>query len=303
MFYLVKTTETNMANWDGISEFVAVAETNGFTSAAKKLNTSVAHISRRVAGLETRLATKLLNRTTRKITLTEAGILYLEHCRKLVEGLENAELSLSQLQSSPEGKLTVTAPVAFGERHIAPIINDFMAQYLGVRVELILSNDRLDFFEHGIDVAIRLGNLEDSSFIAKKLGNRQLFLCAHQSYLEKYGSPTTLSSLKSHRCLVGSIDHWRFEQNGQEKLVKINGVLTCNSGPVLLDAVHKGLGIAQLPGYYVKDDFLAKKLVEVLPSFRPQDEGIWALYPDKKHMPMKIKLFIEFIANNLKEKQ
>ncbi len=167
-----------MANWEGVSEFVAVAETNSFTGAANKLKTSVAQISRRVSALEERLAVKLLHRTTRKVSLTEAGQLYYQQCKHLVEGLELAELAVTQMQAEPKGLLKVTAPVTYGEMNLAPLLHQFIEKYPQVNLDLNLTNQKLDLIEQGVDVAIRLGRLQDSSLIAKRLSSRQLYVCA-----------------------------------------------------------------------------------------------------------------------------
>lgn len=211
------------------SEFVAVAETHSFTAAANKLATSVAQVSRRISTLEERLAVKLFNRTTRKVTLTEAGHVYFQQCKHLVEGLELAELAVTQMQSTPKGLLKVTAPVTFGEQNLAPLLHQFLEQFPQVDLELMLTNQKLDLIEMGFDVAIRLGRLQDSSLIAKRLLSRQLYVCASPSYLDRYGEPYTLSELARHQCLVGSVDYWRFRDAKSEKSIRVTGRIHCNS--------------------------------------------------------------------------
>jgi len=288
-----------MANWEGISEFVAVAESNSFTKAAQKLSTSVAQISRRVSALEQRLSIKLLNRTTRKITLTEAGQGYFQDCRILVEGLEQAELAVTQIHSIPKGPLKITAPSTFGEQYIAPLINQFLLQYPQVNIELVLTNQKLDLIDTGVDIAVRLGKLEDSTLIAKRLAYRQLYVCASKQYIEHNGKPLTISDLKNHQCLVGSIDDWRFNDKGNEKTIRVTGPFKCNSGPALLDAAMKGLGIVQLPDYYVKSELNSGNLIELLPELRVGQEGIWALYPENRTLSTKVRLMIDFLSDQL----
>ena len=185
-----------MDNWLGINEFVAVVETASFTKAAKQLDTSVAQVSRKVASLEQRLASKLLLRTTRKITVTEAGLHYFQHCQHLVEGLKQADLALSDLSQVPQGLLKVTAPITYGEQIISPLLNTFMQDYPDLKLQLILSNQTLDLVTENIDLAIRVGQLEDSTMMAKKLTQRQLYVCASPAYIEQYGLPFTLSELE-----------------------------------------------------------------------------------------------------------
>jgi len=288
-----------MANWEGVLEFVAVVETQSFTQAAKKLKTSVAQISRRVSAMEERLAVKLLIRTTRKISVTEAGQTYYDHCRNLVEGLEAAELAVTQMQSTPKGLIKVTAPVAYGESYIVPLLHDFLELHPQIDLDVNLTNLTLDLVENGIDVAIRLGRLKDSSLIAKRLASRQLYVCGTSTYLEKYGTPHTLSELTHHNCLVGSSDHWHFKDNKVEKSVRVNGRIHCNSGVALLDAASRGLGLVQLPDYYVQDALNSGALIEVLSDYRDDKEGIWALYPDNRNLSPKVRLLVDYLAERL----
>ncbi|REL29296.1 LysR family transcriptional regulator [Thalassotalea euphylliae] len=288
-----------MANWEGVSEYVAVAETASFTLAANKLSTSVAQVSRRVSALEERLAVKLLHRTTRKVTLSEAGQVYFQQCKHLVEGLEMAELAVTQMQTSPKGLVKVTAPVTYGEQHLAPLLNQFLARYPQVNIDLNLTNQRLDLLEAGIDLAVRLGRLTDSTMIAKRLASRQLYVCASKKYLERHGEPHSLSELAHHQCLVGSVEHWRFQENAREKSIRVAGRLKCNSGNALLDAAKQGLGLVQLPDYYIKDALQSGELIEVLHQYRDDKEGIWALYPKNRNLSPKVRLLIDFLAEQI----
>lgn len=288
-----------MANWEGVSEFVAVAAHHSFTAAAQQLSTSVAQVSRRVAALEDRLAVKLFNRTTRRVTLTDAGQVYFHQCQHLVEGLELAELAVTQMQTAPKGLIKITASVMYGEQHLAPLINEFLIQYPQLEIELILTNQKLDLIENSIDCAIRLGKLEDSSMKAKRLSSRQLYVCASHDYLARFGEPHTLSELNRHQCLRGSVDYWRFNEQGREKSLRITGRMKCNSGYALHDAARKGLGLVQLPDYYVKEDLATNTLIEVLPSYRCEREGVWALYPSSRHLSTKVRLLLDFLAEQL----
>ncbi|ASA56576.1 LysR family transcriptional regulator [Vibrio gazogenes] len=291
-----------MAIWDGVSEFVAVAETESFTRAAQKLTTSVANVSRRVAALEERLAIKLLLRTTRKVSLTEAGQVYYQQCKQLVEGLEHAERTVTQMQQMPIGRLKVTAPVTYGEQKIAPLLHDFLQLYPKLELELVLTNRQLDLIENGVDLAIRLGQLHDSSFVVRKLSPRRLHVCAAPAYLAQYGEPYTLSELAKHQCLVGTNDHWRFKDHHHARSLGIRGRIRCNSGVVLLDAALKGMGLAQLPDYYVEPYLASGQLVEVLTRYRDDREGVWALYPQNRHISPKVRLLSDYLYESLSEK-
>ncbi|CCQ10502.1 Transcriptional regulator, LysR family, in formaldehyde detoxification operon [Pseudoalteromonas luteoviolacea B = ATCC 29581] len=288
-----------MATWEGVSEFVAVAQLSSFSQAAVRLDTSVAQVSRKVNFLEQRLGVKLLNRTTRKVTLTEAGLLYFNKCKHLVDELALAELAVTHMQQQPSGHLKITAPVTYGEKHLAPVLNDFLVDYPQIELELILTNQRLDLIELGIDLAIRLGQLRDSSLIAKRLATRQLYVCASPEYLSNHGEPHTLSELPHHQCMQGTIDAWRFLDNNQETTIRIEGRMRCNSGFALRDAALKGLGIVQLPDYYIQEDLEQLRLIEILKPYRAQREGIWALYPKNRFLPAKVQLVIKYLAERL----
>ncbi|WP_261815812.1 LysR family transcriptional regulator [Vibrio gallicus] len=288
-----------MANWEGINEFVAVAQNQSFTGAAQQLATSVANISRRVHSLEQRLGIKLLLRTTRKVSLTEAGATYYHHCKPLVEGLGMAELAVTQLQSSPQGRIKVTAPVTFGEQVLAPLMHQFLLEYPQVELELVLSNQRMDLIEDGFDLAIRLGRLQDSTMMAKKLLNRDVFVCSSPEYLERHGEPHTLSELKHHQCLRGSVKYWRFDDKGNERLIHVDGRIQCNSGYALVDAAIKGLGIVQLPDYYVQSYLASGKLIELLKAYRGKQEGVWALYPQNRMLTSKVRTLIDYLSDTL----
>lgn len=292
-----------MANWEGINEFVAVVETQSFTGAAEKLSTSVANISRRITALEAKLAVKLLVRTTRKVSVTEVGETYYQHCKPLVEGLMLAELAVTQLQATPTGKIKMTAPVTFGEQVLAPLMHQFLLQHPQIELDLVLSNQRMDLVEEGYDLAIRLGKLEDSSMMARKLLERHVFVCASPSYLSRCGEPYTLSELKQHQCLRGSTKYWRFDDKGAERLIHVEGRLQCNSGYALVDAALKGLGIVQLPDYYVQPYLEAGDLVEVLTPYRGNQEGIWALYPQNRMLTSKVRTLIDYLSTALNREQ
>ncbi|HDY7664900.1 TPA: LysR family transcriptional regulator [Vibrio vulnificus] len=290
-----------MANihWEGVNEFVAVAESGSFTQAATRLETSIANVSRRVGQLEERLGVKLLLRSTRKVSLTEAGQIYVQHCRSILEGLHQAELAVTQMQQTPQGKLRITAPVTYGEQKIAPLLNDFLIRYPKIDLELVLTNQKLDLIEQGVDIAVRLGQLEDSSSMARRLSDRHLHVCATPEYFEQHGMPHTLSDLSSHNCLVGTHDHWRFKESHQGRSIKVNGRIRCSSGVVLLDAALKGIGLVQLPDYYVDEHLRAGRLIEVLAHFRDDREGVWALYPHNRHLSPKVRLLVDHLAQHL----
>ena len=288
-----------MYHWEGVSEFAAVVEKGSFTAAAAHLGISTAQVSRQISALESRLVTKLLYRTTRKVAVTEAGQIYYQHCHLILDGLKDAEQALNNLQDKPRGRLKITAPGTYGENKIAPLINDFITLHPELQVESVLTNQRADLLEGGYDLAIRVGKLEDSSMMAKRLTSRHLYVCASTAYLSSFGEPHSLSELSHHNCLQGTRDYWRFDINGKEQTVKIQGNLHCNSGLSLLDAALKGIGIVQLPDYYVLPAIAQKKLIVLLKNFEPKDEGVWALYPHNRHLSPKVRMLIDYLEEHL----
>jgi len=288
-----------MFNWEGVTEFVAVAETESFTAAAKQLDISTAQVSRQVSALESRLATKLFHRTTRKVSVTEAGTIYYQHCRQVLDGLTAAEDAISDMQSKPTGKLKVTAPVTYGEATIAPLINSFLARYPELDVELNLSNLKKDLIDEGIDVAIRQGNLEDSTMMAKRLSSRTFYVCASPEYLEAHGTPLTPRELEKHNCLQSMNDYWYFQKNGKSQNIRLRGNLRSNSGHALLDAALKGIGIVQLPGDYVCPHTETGQLTILLEDYRAPDQGVWAIYPHNRHLSPKVRMLLDYLGEEL----
>ncbi len=288
-----------MKEWLGVSEFIAVAEQGSFSAAARQLGMSVAQVSRNVRELESQLQVLLLQRSTRQLHLTAAGEFYLAQCRPLLHGLQQARQQLLDLQSQPSGPLKVTAPVFYGETVLAPVLHQFLLRYPQLQLELDLSNQQRDLVRDGFDCAIRLGQLTDSGLQARKLGSRQLYLAASPAYLQQHGTPEDVAALARHQCLVGTVECWRFMQDGQPLQIRPAPYLKCNSGVALTDAALKGLGIAQLPHYYLLAHLQQGTLVELLPQLQPKDDGIWALYPANQHLPHKVRLLLDFLQQQL----
>jgi len=298
--------------WDGVSEFVYVAEYESFTRAAKELGISTAQVSRQISALEKRLNIKLLYRTTRKVSLTEEGRVFYQHCRGVLDGLDAAEQAVSRFQSTPQGRIKLTAPMTYGEQQLLPLVNDFMVQYSDIEVTAFLSNQKVDLIDGGYDLAIRIGKLSDSTMMAKKLSHRTNFVCAAPSYLDTYGIPHSLSELSQHNCLLGTRDYWHFIDTyqidtdpqtnnsvGKERNLRVSGNIQYNSGHSLVDAALKGLGIVQLPDYYVQKYLASGELISLLDDYREPEESIWAIYPHNRHLSPKIRLLVDYLAERL----
>lgn len=288
-----------MSLWEGLDEFVAVAETGRFTAAAERLGLSSSHISRQVARLEERLQTRLFYRSTRKVALTEAGQTFLQHCQRLVDARDEALRAVNDLTGEPKGLLRMTCAVAYGERFIVPLVNEFMARHPQLRVEIELSNRPLDLVHEGLDLAIRLGRLQDSRLVATRLAPRVMYLCAAPSYLERYGRPHSLSELGRHNCLIGSSDQWSFLAEGREQTVRVQGNWRCNSGEAVLDAALRGFGLCQLPDYYVLEHLQNSRLVSLLEQHQPPNTAVWAIYPQQRHLSPKVRQLVDLLKEGL----
>ncbi|ASG65386.1 LysR family transcriptional regulator [Idiomarina piscisalsi] len=289
-----------MKLWQGISEFAAVAEKQSFTAAAKQLGLSVAQVSRNIAALESRLQMQLLYRSTRSVSLTEEGKLYLPHCQHLVASLRDADQAIQQRTQQPQGLIRITAPVYYGERFIAPLLNDFLQIYQDCRLDLQLSNEQVDLIEGSYDVAIRLGQLGNPRLRARKLGTRRHYVVGAPSYFKSFGEPETINELEAHRCFTGTVKQWRFEVEGRSETFRPELYLHCNNGLALRDAAIKGLGLAMLPDYYVTEALETGQLKEVLGQFRQEDDGIWALYPENRQVIPKVRVLLDYLLENLK---
>jgi DNA-binding transcriptional LysR family regulator len=289
----------NMTDWDGLEEFTLVAETGRFSEAARRLEMSSSHVSRQIARLEERLQTRLFYRSTRTVTLTEAGKIFLPHCQHLLDARNEALKAVRDLSSEPRGLLRMTCSVAYGEDFIMPRVNEFLERYPQLRVEMTLTNQRLDLVQGSYDLAIRLGRLPDSSLVATRLAARQLYLCAAPGYIERHGAPHSLSELPRHNCLIGSDDHWSFRQNGRDLSVRVQGNWRCNSGRSVLEAALRGLGLCQLPDYYVTEHLERGTLRPLLSHLQPPDAGVWAVYPQQRNLSPKVRGVIDHLKATL----
>lgn len=288
-----------MNPWEGLDEFVAVAELGSFQRAAERLRVSSSHVSRQVARLEDRLQARLLYRTTRRVSLTEAGQTFLGRCQRLIEERNEAFRAVGDLHASPTGLLRMTCAVTYGERFIVPLVNDFMARHPQLRVEIELTNRALDLVHEGFDLAVRLGRLNDSSLVATRIAPRAMHLCAAPGYLQRYGRPHTLSELAGHNCLIGTSDSWLFQQEGREYLFRPRGNWRCNSGEAVLDAALRGFGLCQLPDYYVQGPLREGRLVALLEANQPPNTAVWAVYPQRRHPLPKVRLLVETLREGL----
>lgn len=288
-----------MSRWDGIDEFVAVAEAESFSRAALRLNLSTSGVSREVARLEDRLATRLLYRTTRQVSLTDAGRLFLARCRALIQERDLAMQLVGEDEGELKGQLRMTCSSAYGERYVVPAVNAFALAHPRLSLDIVLDDGVRDLVSDGFDLAIRFGRLGDSRLIARRLASRTRRLCAAPAYLAKAGAPASLAAIADHACVVGVSDTWTFSDDGVETSLRPRGRWRCNSGQAVLDAALAGLGLCQLPNFYVDGPITAGALVPLLEDHRPADEGVWAVYPHLRHLPAKVRLLVEHLEIQL----
>jgi DNA-binding transcriptional LysR family regulator len=280
--------------------FVRATELGGFASAAQDLGISPTMVGLHVRELENRLGSRLLNRTTRRQSLTEVGRLYYERCRQILLDIEDADRTASQLRAAPRGRLRVNAPVSYGVHALTPVIAEYLAAYPEVEVDLTVNDRVIDLVEEGIEVAVRVGVLADSGLIARPLAPYQLMICASPDYLAKFGQPRKPADLARHNCLAfdrwGAPHVWTFE-NGESAPVR--GVLRTNNGEALRVAALRGLGIIQQPRVLVADDIHSGRLVRVLSDYELPSRPMHLVYlPDRRPTP-KLRTFIDFVLARL----
>lgn len=293
--------EQRLDRFAAIESFVKVAETGSFSEAARRLRSSKSAVSRNVGALEAELGARLFHRTTRSLTLTEAGQGYFERAARILADLEEANLAVTRLQAAPRGRLRVNAPMSFGFLHLAPALPDFLAIYPDVSVDLVMNDRFVDLVDEGFDVAVRIGAMEDSSLIARRLAPVRRVVCASPDYLAARGTPSTPDDLRRHECLsnsnIAAPHEWRFfSPDGKPWPVEARGRLNANNGDALRVAALKGLGLANLPTFIVGADLRAGALLTVLDDYIAQDMTLNAIYPNARHLSPKVRAFVDFLT-------
>jgi len=283
--------------------FARVAEAKGFSEAARRLGVSKSAVSKQVAGLERSLKARLLNRTTRRLSLTEVGAAFYEHCARMLAEAEAAELAVSRLYAEPRGVLRVTAPAAFGHLHIAPAIPDFLARHAEISVQIVMSDRAVDLVEEGFDVAIRMTREQASNTVARRLAPVRWAVCATSGYLKRHQSPRSPQDLERHNCLFYSFleasSEWRFTSAAGETVVHVTGNFTVNNSEALREAVLKGLGVALLPTFTVGADLRDGRLQQVLGEYRAHGtfgSDVYAVYLPTRYLSPKVRAFVDFFV-------
>ena len=289
-----------------LTAFVRVVDSGGFSAAGRRLNMSTTMVSNHVQALEDRLGARLLNRTTRKVSVTEVGKAYYDRCIQILADLEQADDIAGALQSTPRGTLriyTATHIVPF----IAPVVTGFLASYPDVKVDLTMGERTIDMIDEGFDVALRLTPPPDSSLIVRSLATWRHVLCCSPDYIDKHGRPQQLSELANHNCVrhvLYPYDEWRFvDRKGTPASVRVSGNLISNSGDTMRMAALHGVGVCLAPGFLIADDLEAGRLVRLLPEYRPVEFAMNAVYSHRHHLSAKVRTFIDLLAQHSTEHQ
>ncbi len=285
---------------EGLEIFIKVAELNNFSKAAEMMGLSKAHVSRMISRLEQRLGSPLLTRTTRNVSLTDDGRAFYQSIKKSFLEIETAEQSLIDQRHEPSGLLKISAAGAFAERYVGPVACDLVKAFPSLRLDIHFTSETVDLIGEEYDLGIRSGVLKSSSLISRRIDTRRLYVCASPSYFNQQGIPMTLNDLKAHQCLVGSSPYWHFrDSKGGHKQIKISGNISCNNAYVCVHAAIQGLGLTQLPEYYLEEAIAQKKLIRCLETYQATDTGVWAVYPENRRHSPKVRLFIDKLVDTV----
>ena len=283
---------------DDLFLFACIVESKSFSLAAEQLNVSRSVVSKRLGQLEQRLGVQLMQRTTRKLTLTAAGKILYQHCQELQQTLARTEQAVAAMRTRPQGDLQINVPVTFGQLYLSELLVGFLRQYPDVNIKVSMDDRRVDLLQGGYDLAIRIAELQDSSLRARRIGSTRLLLLAAPDYLAQHGTPQQASDLSQHNCLTYSLlgsgeNRWRFSHQGQTIQVAVKGNLSADNGMPLIKAAREGLGIVYLPDFMLQPN---ETLVHILPDYCQQQMGIYAIYPDGKIQSVNTRAFIDYLA-------
>ncbi|WDE13533.1 LysR family transcriptional regulator [Thalassomonas haliotis] len=296
-----------MDTLDGMKTVVAVVETGSFTAAGERLGMSKALVSKYIGQVEKNLGSRLFNRTTRQLALTEAGRSYYQQALNLLEQYSAMVDNVTGEQTSPRGLLRLSAPVTFGEKTLSPLLPKFLRLYPDLQVELRLSNGAIDMLEEGIDVRIRIGGVDDSTMIARQLSSFELLLCASPAYIEQQGMPATPEQLTDHHCIIDS----NFRIGKQWPIISASGIahtihvsshIAVNSPQAVREIAIAGGGIGMIPAFIVEDALKDGRLLQVLPGCTTLEFGLFAIYPHRQYVPRKVRCFLDFALSEFSRK-
>lgn len=292
------------ATFSELEFFVLLNRLGSLSAAARALDITPPAATMRLASMEKRIGARLLNRSTRKISLTPEGEIYLQHATRLIDDLQELDEVVSGNRRAPRGVLRVNAPLGFGRTIIAPLVSTFAGQYPEVEVQLEVSDRPIDLIDKGFDLAIRFGELPDNRINARRIMSNRRFLCAAPAYLEKHGTPKTLADLSKHRCIVhrqndDAYGVWRFLIDGRTEIVKVHGVLSSNDGDIVQGWALDGQGIVIRSEWDVTKYLDSGRLRRILPEFMLPSADLYAYYPSKQNLPTRVRAFINFLVEHL----
>ncbi|MYM58902.1 LysR family transcriptional regulator [Vibrio sp. OCN044] len=292
-----------MHSYTSIPVFIAVVESGSFSLAAKKLLITKSAVSKRITLLEEELGCRLLNRTTRKLSLTEAGQQYYDYASQSLALAEQGINTVIELQGKPRGKLKITVPMSFGVNHITPFLAEFMTKYPDLEVDMELEDKMVDLVQGGFDLGIRIGHLPTSNLVAKRLTICRSILCASKHYLEHYGEPQKPKDLSQHNCLRYAYfkggQNWEFKSSVGVSSVLPQGNLTINNSEAIRRVLLDGLGIAQMPTFLISKDIVSGNLKPIMTTYSLPVHAVYVVYPERKHLPLKARVFIDFMVEKL----
>ena len=289
-----------MEGFGAIPMFVAVVENGGFSSAARTLGVSKSAVSKRINQLEKSLGVRLLHRTTRKLSLTEAGERYFAHAAQALAAASQAEDAVTELQGEPQGKLKISSPMSFGRLHVAPLIPQLLKRYPKLEIELAMDDRPIDLVAAGFDVAIRSGSgsLPASALVARKLTPLRQVLCASPGYIDRFGLPTRPAELAEHNCVLFSLssdaNEWTLIGADEPEIVSVSGNYKVNNSEALLEAIREGIGIGRLPTFVAGPDLKTGRLVKLFESHHIPDHTFYAVFPEREYLPAKVRAFLDF---------
>jgi len=282
-----------------ILAFVRVADTESFTQAATKLGITRSAVGKSIARLEENLATRLVHRTTRSVSLTEEGKLFYDHALRIICEVDDAEATLAMRNQAPKGRLRIDIPTAFGRLHVLPVLQKLLAEWPELEADVTFSDDYCDLVSDGIDVAVRIGGPTNSGLIRQVLAPHSFFTCATPAYLEHHGMPQSLDDLQNHNKIVFTYANspmpWRYQIGGEVRYISVEGRLKLNNTEAIRDAALNNLGIVQLGAFLVGDDIKKGRLIPILTQLRHEELPITAVYPTRRHVSPKVRRFIEAI--------
>jgi DNA-binding transcriptional LysR family regulator len=296
-----------MSRLQDLEVFVQVVNSGNFAKAAAALEINPSAISRRISQLEEQLGVRLLNRTTRSLSLTDVGDRYFKRCLSILADLEEADREAKQHSEAPQGLLYVSCSTLFAHRHLLARLPEFLAQYPRLKIQLVLTDDVVDVVGEGIDVAIRIGELADSSLITRRLVSDRRIICAAPAYLDRYGTPTTPDDLAAHNCLTlnaykTTLNQWRFRDPVGLREISVGGNFTVNSGVALYESVLAGLGIARVTEFLADRALRSGQLIRILSEYEGENEvGIYAIFPSNRYLLPKVQCFVEFLTKSFLE--